>query len=350
MPHNVEFKDSGGTSVYKGEIFPGVATKVYDVPAIPAGDVHVLLHGPSEHDGHRHPPVGRAATRGPRHAAPSDPHRPRHRGRHDRRGLVVRAPGRRARRGDRAGRPRGSSGRPWTASRSTCRPTRPAGHPQLLGSDLHPVPGRVPAAGREARRARRRRPGDRRRPDRRPRARWRATSWPSSGRRGRRSWIPTRPPSRRIASWAGRRRSSSMPRGSAVDPDRRGARHRLRDAVRRDRAVTAAAAAVVEVDGTGQALRRSDRGRRRLPDRGAGRGRGACSVRTAPARPRPSRSSRAIDAPTPARSGCSGEDPARGGRALRARVGLMLQAGGFDLRARPRETIEQYATVPCRPA
>jgi plastocyanin len=36
-PHNVELKDSGGTSVYKGEVFPGVATKVYDVPAIPAG-------------------------------------------------------------------------------------------------------------------------------------------------------------------------------------------------------------------------------------------------------------------------------------------------------------------------
>jgi len=38
-----------------------------------------------------------------------------------------------------------------------------------------------------------------------------------------------------------------------------------------------------------------------------------------------------------------GEDPARGGRSLRARVGLMLQSGGFDLRARPRESIEQYA-------
>ena len=38
-----------------------------------------------------------------------------------------------------------------------------------------------------------------------------------------------------------------------------------------------------------------------------------------------------------------GQDPARGGRSLRARVGLMLQSGGIDLRARPRETIEQYA-------
>jgi len=37
------------------------------------------------------------------------------------------------------------------------------------------------------------------------------------------------------------------------------------------------------------------------------------------------------------------EKPWRAGRDLRARVGLMLQDGGFDLRARPRETIEQYA-------
>ena len=38
-----------------------------------------------------------------------------------------------------------------------------------------------------------------------------------------------------------------------------------------------------------------------------------------------------------------GEDPAGGGRALRARVGLMLQGGGIDMRARPRETLHQYA-------
>lgn len=36
-PHNVELHDGSGASVYKGEIFPGVATKVYDVPALPAG-------------------------------------------------------------------------------------------------------------------------------------------------------------------------------------------------------------------------------------------------------------------------------------------------------------------------
>jgi len=37
-----------------------------------------------------------------------------------------------------------------------------------------------------------------------------------------------------------------------------------------------------------------------------------------------------------------GVDPAVGGRALRARVGLMLQGGGIDPRAQPRETLEQY--------
>ncbi len=37
-----------------------------------------------------------------------------------------------------------------------------------------------------------------------------------------------------------------------------------------------------------------------------------------------------------------GEDPATGGRALKARVGLMLQGGGFDPRSRPRETLVQY--------
>jgi len=36
-PHNVEFKDSGGASAYKGAIFPGVETRVYDVPALPVG-------------------------------------------------------------------------------------------------------------------------------------------------------------------------------------------------------------------------------------------------------------------------------------------------------------------------
>ena len=37
-----------------------------------------------------------------------------------------------------------------------------------------------------------------------------------------------------------------------------------------------------------------------------------------------------------------GEDPATGGPALRARVGLMLQDGGFDPRSRPRETVGEF--------
>jgi ABC-2 type transport system ATP-binding protein len=37
-----------------------------------------------------------------------------------------------------------------------------------------------------------------------------------------------------------------------------------------------------------------------------------------------------------------GLDPAIGGPPLRARVGLMLQGGGIDPRARPRETLRQY--------
>jgi ABC-2 type transport system ATP-binding protein len=37
-----------------------------------------------------------------------------------------------------------------------------------------------------------------------------------------------------------------------------------------------------------------------------------------------------------------GVDPQAGGPGLRSRVGIMLQGGGFDPRARPRETIVQY--------
>jgi ABC-2 type transport system ATP-binding protein len=37
-----------------------------------------------------------------------------------------------------------------------------------------------------------------------------------------------------------------------------------------------------------------------------------------------------------------GQDPWSGGRGLRARVGLMLQGGGIDPRAQPRETLVQY--------
>jgi len=36
-PHNVELNDANGTVVFKGEVFAGVATKVYDVPPLAAG-------------------------------------------------------------------------------------------------------------------------------------------------------------------------------------------------------------------------------------------------------------------------------------------------------------------------
>jgi ABC-2 type transport system ATP-binding protein len=42
------------------------------------------------------------------------------------------------------------------------------------------------------------------------------------------------------------------------------------------------------------------------------------------------------------RTSVLGHDPATGGPALRARVGLMLQDGGIDPRARPRETLRQF--------
>lgn len=37
IPHNIEIKDAGGASLYKGEIFNGVATMTYSVPGLPAG-------------------------------------------------------------------------------------------------------------------------------------------------------------------------------------------------------------------------------------------------------------------------------------------------------------------------
>jgi plastocyanin len=36
-PHNIEIKDSTGAVKFKGDIFPGVATKQYQVPALAAG-------------------------------------------------------------------------------------------------------------------------------------------------------------------------------------------------------------------------------------------------------------------------------------------------------------------------
>ncbi len=46
--------------------------------------------------------------------------------------------------------------------------------------------------------------------------------------------------------------------------------------------------------------------------------------------------------PDDGRARVLGLDPATGGPALRARVGLMLQGGGIDPRAHPRETLRQY--------
>lgn len=41
-PHNVELKDPGGAVAFQGKIFNGVATEVYDVPALPAGEYTFL--------------------------------------------------------------------------------------------------------------------------------------------------------------------------------------------------------------------------------------------------------------------------------------------------------------------
>jgi plastocyanin len=37
-PHDIQIKDSSGAVVFKGDIFSGVDTRVYQVPALPAGD------------------------------------------------------------------------------------------------------------------------------------------------------------------------------------------------------------------------------------------------------------------------------------------------------------------------
>ncbi|HEX6787417.1 MAG TPA: cupredoxin domain-containing protein [Acidimicrobiales bacterium] len=37
IQHNIEIKDPGGTTVFKGAIFPGEAVQSYDVSALPAG-------------------------------------------------------------------------------------------------------------------------------------------------------------------------------------------------------------------------------------------------------------------------------------------------------------------------
>ena len=53
--------------------------------------------------------------------------------------------------------------------------------------------------------------------------------------------------------------------------------------------------------------------------------------------------------PDDGRARVLGTDPATGGPALRARVGLMLQGGGIDPRAQPRETLQQYGRFHAQP-
>ncbi len=38
IPHNVAIKDAAGTSIFEGEIFPGVDERTYDAPALAVGD------------------------------------------------------------------------------------------------------------------------------------------------------------------------------------------------------------------------------------------------------------------------------------------------------------------------
>ena len=55
MPHDVEIKDSTGAVKFKGDVFPGVATRQYQVPALAAGSVPVPVHDPPDgHDGDSH--------------------------------------------------------------------------------------------------------------------------------------------------------------------------------------------------------------------------------------------------------------------------------------------------------
>ncbi len=61
-PHNVEIKDASGQSVFKGEIFNGVAVKDYAVPALAAGHLPVHLHRAPEHGRHAQ---GRRLSTGP---------------------------------------------------------------------------------------------------------------------------------------------------------------------------------------------------------------------------------------------------------------------------------------------
>ena len=67
VPHNVvDPPIAAGAEVFKGEIFPGPAKRVYDVPGARRRDVRLRLHRPSEHDRHVDGPVREPRWRRPR--------------------------------------------------------------------------------------------------------------------------------------------------------------------------------------------------------------------------------------------------------------------------------------------
>ena len=222
-----------------------------------------------------------------------------------------------------------------------------AGRHQLLGTELRALPRRVPAARGEARRARRRRARDRRRADRRPGRTRRATSSPSTARRGR----PSIDPDKAIKTAyrvAARPQTYFIDRTGVIrlDPGRRADRRRLRAPVRPDRAReprrrparssstgwSSATAARTVLDGVSLTVaagraRRAARAERRGQDDDRRDRRGLPPRRRRPVR-------------------VLGSDPATGGPRLRARVGLMLQGGGIDPRAQPRETLRPVRPLP----
>jgi plastocyanin len=42
VPHNVEIKDQAGTAVFTTDTFPGVATREFQAPALPAGQYQFM--------------------------------------------------------------------------------------------------------------------------------------------------------------------------------------------------------------------------------------------------------------------------------------------------------------------
>ena len=319
----------------------------------PAGRrVHVRLHGPPEHDGHRDAPVGRRAScRDDRSCSPSPSRRSSTVG-------VVAA--RRRPRGRRpAGRSRRSRRRPIVGTTLDGAPFDLAAPPRAARSSSTSGGRRASPAATSSRCSRRSSSehaadglaivgvltDDPAEP-----ARDFVAEYGGDVADGRRpgQGDQDRLPGRRPAADLLRRRAGRDP----VDPDRRAHRRRLRAPVRPDRAVTGRPASRRSlVDGLVKRYGTADRRRRRVADGRAAARSSRCSDPTAPARRRRSRSSRA----TGAADGGHGPGPGRrpgdaAGATLRARVGLMLQGGGIDLRARPRETLApvRAASTPIR--